>query len=114
MHELGIVFSIANQIEMLAVENNLTKVLSITLQVGEISTVVPDFLQKCYPAAVDKSELLHDTELKIEMVPANCICHECWETFSLLKNKNKCPECGSIDTEIVSGREFIIKEIEAC
>jgi hydrogenase nickel incorporation protein HypA/HybF len=84
------------------------------LKVGEISTVVPEYLQKCYPAAVDKSELLHDTELKIEIVPANCICHNCSQVFSLIKNKNICPDCGCSDTEIISGRDLLIKEIEGC
>ena len=114
MHELGIVFNIVDSVEKIAAQNNLTKVLSITLLVGEVSTAIPQYLEKCYPAAVDKSKLLKNTKLKIEIVPANCICHQCFEVFSLIKNKNICPECGSSDTEMVSGRELLIKEIEAC
>lgn len=114
MHELGIVFHIVSSVEKFAEENDLTQVKSITLQVGEIATVVPEFLEKCYPAAVDKSKLLHDTKLNIEIVPANCACHDCYEVFGLLKHKNKCPECGSTNTEIVTGKDFLIKEIEAC
>ena len=45
MHELGIVFNIINTVEELAKENNLTKIASITLQVGEFSSVVPHYLQ---------------------------------------------------------------------
>jgi len=114
MHELGIVFHIVDSVEKIAVENQLTQVLSITLQVGELSSVVPEYLKECYPAAVDKSELLHDTELKIELVPANFVCHQCYEVFGVTKHKNVCPDCGSTDTEIISGREMLIKEIEAC
>ncbi len=113
MHELGIVFNIVASVEAFATQNQLSTVKSITLQVGEICTVVPKYLEDCYPAAVDKSALLHDTKLIIEIVPANSVCHQCYEVFSMLKHKQTCPDCGSTDTEIVSGKELEIKEIEA-
>lgn len=113
MHELGIVFNIVASVENFVAQNQLTTVRSITLQVGEICTVVPKYLEDCFPAAVDKSDLLHDTKLKIEIIPATCVCHDCFEVYSLIKHKQTCPDCGSTDTEIISGKELEIKEIEA-
>ncbi len=113
MHELGIVFNIVATVENFAKQNSLSTVKSITLQVGELSSVLPKYLEDCYPAAVDKSGLLHDTKLVIEIVPATCACHECYEVFNLIQYKQTCPDCGSADTEIVSGKDLEIKEIEA-
>lgn len=117
MHELGIVFNIVDKIERLSKEYNLTKVASITLQIGEFSSVVPHYIEECYPAAVDKSELLHDTELKIEIIPANLKCRDCGQVFDFDNNHIKkeiiCPSCGCKKSELLSGREFLIKEIEA-
>lgn len=112
MHELGILINIIHTVENISVKNNLTKVASITLQVGELSSVVPRYLRECYPAATYKSELLHDTKLNIEILPANCICHKCKKVFSFIHNKQLCPVCGCSNSEIISGKEFLIKEIE--
>ncbi|HKL86612.1 MAG TPA: hydrogenase maturation nickel metallochaperone HypA [Treponemataceae bacterium] len=114
MHELGIVMNIAETVEKFAAENEVTQVASITLQVGELSSIVPHYLLECFPAAVDRSDLLRDTELKIEILTANCMCHICNKVYSFMENRKTCPLCGKEDTEIISGREFFIKEIEAC
>lgn len=114
MHELGIVINIAETVEKFARENDVSQVASITLQVGELSSIVPHYLLECFPAAVDRSELLRDTELKIEILEANCMCRKCNKVYSFMENRKICPLCGKEDTEIISGREFFIKEIEAC
>ena len=114
MHELGIVFSIINTVEKLAIENHLTKVHSITLQVGELSGVVPKYLKDCYPAAIYKSDLLHDTKLKIEFLKGRFICNECGEEFNFKSYKNTCPCCGSSNNTIIDGKDLIIKQIEGC
>lgn len=70
MHELGIIINIVNTIESFAKENNLTKIDTLVLQIGEISPVVPRFIEECYPAAIDGT-LLEKTKLKIEMLPGS-------------------------------------------
>lgn len=113
MHELGVVIQIVDTIENFAKENNLQKIDTLVLQIGELSSVIPRYVEACYPAAVDGT-ILHDTKLEIEILPGNAICHECNEVFNLIKNKGKCPNCGSKDLEILSGKEFFIKEVIAC
>lgn len=111
---MGILVNIVDTVEKLALENKLSQVASITLQVGELSAALPKFLRECYPAAVDRSVLLRDAELKIEVLAANSICHACGKVFGFTEHGRRCPDCGGLDSEIVSGREFFIKEIEAC
>ena len=114
MHELGLVVYVIDAVEELAKENNLTQVASITLEVGEVSSVVPEFFTDCWEFSHQKSELLKDTELRIEMLPAVTICNACEKTYSTLEFAKKCPHCGSDDTQLLRGNEFNIKEIEAC
>ena len=40
MHELGIVLHVIDQVEELAKENNVSKVTRLTLEVGEVSSIV--------------------------------------------------------------------------
>ena len=67
MHELGIVYNIVEQVLKVAGDNSLTEVEAIVLQVGETSPVIPEYLQKCFPAAVDGT-MLEKTLLEIERI----------------------------------------------
>jgi hydrogenase nickel incorporation protein HypA/HybF len=113
MHELGIMFNIVRSVESFARLNGVTKVEMLVLQVGELSPVVPQYIEACYPAAVDGT-LLQETKLKIEIIPGNAMCRQCNKVFNLLQNHQICPECGGADWEALSGKEFMIKEIVAC
>ncbi len=113
MHELGIMINVVNSIEKIAAENGVTKIETLVLQVGELSPVVPHYLEAVYPAAVDGT-LLQDTKLEIEVVPGNALCKHCGKVFNLMGNKKMCPDCGDNDWQLISGTEFLIKEIVAC
>lgn len=113
MHELGIVIEIVKTVEDFARKNELTKIDTLVLQIGELSSVIPKYIEACYPAAVDGT-LLQDTSLRIEVVPGNAICRKCGKVFNLIENKSKCPACCNDTWELLSGKEFMIKEIIAC
>lgn len=113
MHELGVVISIVKNVEDFAKSNNVSKIDTLVLQVGELSAMIPRYIEACYPAAVQNS-MLQDTKLEIEIIPGNGMCKSCKTVFNLLANNNKCSSCGSEQWEILSGKEFMIKEIIAC
>ena len=113
MHELGLVSYIIDTLENLAEEENLTDVASVTLEVGEVSSVVPDYLVDCWNYAHKKSELLKDSKLKLNIIPAVTMCEECEKIFSTIKYHKQCPYCKSYFTHLIRGDEFNIKDIEA-
>lgn len=113
MHELGVVIEVVKTVENIARENALTKIDTLVLQIGELSSMIPRYIEACYPAAVDGT-LLQDTKLKIEILPGNGICKKCNKVFNLIENNGKCPHCGNRDVDILCGKEFMIKEIIAC
>jgi len=113
VHELGIMFNVVRSVESFAQKNGVTKIATLVLQVGELSPVVPQYIEACYPAAVDGT-LLQDTALKIEIIPGDVRCQACGAVFNLLKNRQGCPDCQAQEWEVLSGREFMIKEIVAC
>jgi hydrogenase nickel incorporation protein HypA/HybF len=104
--------NVVETIENLARENGLSTIDTLVLQVGELSPVVPQYIRACYPAAVDGT-LLQDTKLEIEIIPGNALCRPCGKVYNLIENRQVCPHCGKTDYEILSGREFMIKEIVA-
>ena len=48
MHELGIIVHISKTLTEVAKENQISKIGAVTLEVGEVSGIVPDFLTDCW------------------------------------------------------------------
>ena len=95
MHELGIVFHVIKSVEMIGEENGLTNVASVTLELGEVS------------------ELLPEAALKIETIPAVTYCEGCGRDYPTVQFGRTCPHCGSEKTWLKQGSEINLKEIEA-
>lgn len=112
MHELGIVFHIMDTLEAVAKENELCEIHSVTIEVGEVSTVVPDYLTDCWRWAVQKKELLTQCEMKVEVLPAVTLCESCGKEYPTVAHGRICPYCGSEKTYLLRGNELNIKEIE--
>ncbi len=115
MHELGVVFQVIKQVENLCVENQLTEVSSVTLELGEVSTVIEEYLHDCWKWSVaKKSEHMKEAVLYVEKIPAITFCEDCKQEYSTIEHGKICPSCGSKHTYLLQGNEFNIKEIEAC
>lgn len=113
MHELGVVIEVAKTVERIALEQNLKKVDAIVLQIGELSSMIPKYIEQCYPAAVDGT-FLENTKLEIEIIPGTCMCKNCKAVYPISKSNESCSKCGHDRYELLGGREFMIKEIIAC
>ena len=112
MHELGIVFNIVKTVETIVEQNQLSQVDRLVLQIGELSTVVPKYIEACFPAAVDGT-FMEETTLEIEILPGNGRCKHCSQVFNIIKNRGFCPCCEQREWELLCGKEFLIKEIIA-
>jgi hydrogenase nickel incorporation protein HypA/HybF len=113
MHELGIMAEVVRVVEDIAKKQNLQKIDTLVLQIGELSSVVPYYATQCFPAAA-YGTMLQNTRLQIEILPGNGRCQNCGKVFNILENHKKCPACGGNTPEVLGGREFMIKEIVAC
>ena len=114
MHELGIVFHMIDMLEELGEENSLSSIGKVTLKLGEVSGVLPDYLLDCWRWAADKSELLHGAALEVIPIGAVTVCNSCGKTYETLAHGRSCPYCESPDTVLLQGQEIEIESIEAC
>lgn len=114
MHEMGTVMFVIKTVEEVVQENNLSEVRSVTLELGEVSGILPEFITKCWDFAIRRSEHLKSAELVIKTLPAVTYCEECGETYPTVEYGKTCPHCGSGRTYLLKGNEYNIKEIEAC
>lgn len=113
MHELSVCYEVVRTLDDLVVEHKLTEVDSVTLEIGELSTMIPRYMEECFPAAVDGT-MFENTKLEIEVIPGLGRCRTCSHMYQLLPVNGVCPECGLKNFELISGKEFNIKEIVAC
>ena len=112
MHELGIVFDIIRDVKEVAEQNGVSHVSKVVMNIGEVSTVVPEYLTDCWRWAADKEELLKGCELEVIVTDAVTVCNACGKEYPTVEHGKNCPFCGSTDTVLLRGNEVEIKEIE--
>lgn len=112
MHEITVLVQLVNMVEKEAsrIDKLVEKIDTIVVQVGQLSSIIPKYLVEYYPN-VTEGTLLEGSKIKVEMIPGNGLCQQCSKVFRILEGKGKCPHCGSRDWEMLSGQEFILKEI---
>lgn len=112
MHELGVVFHIADSVEKIAAENGASHIRRVALEIGEVSTVIPEYLIDVWKWNCTKNKMLTDCELTVDIIPAVTFCTECERNYKTVEYGRTCPYCQSEKTYLVTGNEFNIKEIE--
>lgn len=111
MHELSFAENIVDIIHQSVPRNELQDVRVVRLKIGALSGVVADSLDFCFTAISAETPLVK-ARLEIEQIPFAVRCNVCRKTFVNDIGFVVCPECGAIDTTVVSGRELQITEIE--
>ena len=113
MHELGVVFHVIKTVNRIAAENGVTHVCAVTIELGEVSAVVPAYLEDCWKWAVSKETVMKDAALIIEPIKAETFCEDCKGVYGTVAYGKICPYCGSEHTYLLCGNEFILKNITA-
>ena len=112
MHEMGIVFHIMDSLETVAQENQLDAIRSVTLEIGEVSAVIPEYLTDCWQWARKKKDFLINCEMIVNVLPAYTYCEDCKQIYPTVTHGKICPNCGSASTYLKTGNEINIKEVE--
>lgn len=113
MHELGTVVYIIDSVEKICKEQNLTTVESVTVEIGEVSAIVPEYIVDYYNWSKKKSDYLKDSEIIVETLPAVTFCQDCKKTYPTVEFGKECPYCKSGNTFLITGNEYNIKQIVA-
>ena len=111
MHELGIVFYIIRDVKQAAEANGVKQVSTVVMNIGEVSTIVPEYLTDCWRWAADKEPMLRGCELRINTIPAVTHCDGCGQDYPTVAHGKTCPHCGSPDTWLLRGNEVEIQEL---
>lgn len=120
MHELGVISNLVDAAERIALQNGVSKLGYIKVDLGEMSGVVSQYVRKLWSMGT-KDTILENAELIINDVVAIVKCNDCGEEFSLMKSADEngdkpcCPKCASEHFALVNDlcKEVIITELGA-
>ena len=107
MHELSITCSI---VELVAEAANGRKVHRVTVEIGQLSGVMPDSITLWFPE-VARGTAVEDASLEIREIAATARCDACGAEFSTPSMLTPCP-CGSFRFRRLKGEELSVKSIE--
>lgn len=113
MHEISVLYKMLDQVEAVARENNVKRIKSIEIEIGELCGMLPYFFEQYYEPATENKELFKGSELIIKSIPGEGLCFECNSLYNVMRFEGKCPKCGSRNKKIISGRDFVVKNIMA-
>lgn len=108
MHELSIIQDIFETLESSASQNGIAQITKVKLVVGKLTAAQPSALQFGFEALKEGHPLLSDAVLEIEERDVRARCRKCDSSFALDEGRFSCPECGSYEVELKSGRELFI------
>lgn len=86
-------------------QNEIKEVAEIVLDIGELSLVIPKYVEDIYPVVVGDT-WLKDTKLVINVIPGMAECDECNELFNGIEHEGYCPNCGSFEKNHTFGQGF--------
>lgn len=110
MHEMSVMLGMVNLAENYAREHHGEKIVKIVLDIGEMNSAVPEYVEYLFPD-VTEGTMLEGAELCIHRIPVTVRCSGCGRIYPWRQEGYRCPDCGQEDCRIQDGRSFEIREI---
>ncbi len=114
MHELQVTERILDIAVKHAAGHNVSKIVRIGLKIGELSDLEDEWIQR-YFDYLSKGTLAENARLAIERAPIVLRCEACACSFEVSKDglgEVACPDCGESRCQLVSGREYVVQNME--
>ena len=112
MHEMTYIVPICRTAIEQAQMNKAKSVTALTVEIGEMAAIVPSIFLSYFEEA-SKGSILEGAQLKLNYIPVIASCLTCGEDYNPdRQNDYRCPNCGNKRSEIIRGREVILKSIE--
>ena len=111
MHEIRISADLVSIVLEAAQSEKLREITKVNVSFGQMIQIVPDIFRFAFMEAV-KGTIEEHAELCIEIIPVRMQCRICGDEFNVKEKLFACSSCGSVDLEILTGKELFVKSIE--
>jgi hydrogenase nickel incorporation protein HypA/HybF len=110
MHELSLATEVIELARREAAKNNVSTILEIQIEVGDLSGVEADAFQSALELIV-KDTILENAVLHVIRTTGKGRCNSCNMEFEMKNRLDVCPECHRYPSLIVDGEEFSVVSI---
>ena len=108
MHEMSVAYALLKIVEDRARANAMGRVVEVRLKIGVLRGLEPRHLVAAF-AALAEGGIADGATVDVDLVAARARCNACAAEWRLAGFHFDCPECGSVDAEILEGRELYIE-----
>ena len=110
MHEVSMMQNTLDIAIAQAKQNNATKIDRLTMNIGELSGVIPEALEFAFKVLTNKT-IAENAQLEINFIAVVCHCQKCDCDFQPEAYIYECPQCGQISSDVISGRELELDSV---
>jgi len=111
MHELRLAEDVLYKIKEEARQRGITKVSRAKIRVGETLISDPPELKEIF-STLSIGSVADGAELEIEISPLKARCTHCQREIISRALRLDCPHCGSTASQIYSGRELKVEDLQ--
>jgi hydrogenase nickel incorporation protein HypA/HybF len=111
LHELSVCLALLEQVQGIARQHRATRVERILLRIGPLSGVEAPLLESAYPLAA-AGTIAENAVLDIEVAAVVVRCLDCGAETQAAPNRLCCGSCGGFRTNLVSGDEMLLANLE--
>ena len=112
MHEISLVQAMLQQLSDLAAQNQATKVIKITMEIGQMSGVVADSFRFGFEVLSGNDDLVRGAELVIITPPVTYRCTQCSHSEIAAARPDCCPQCREVFLIPEGGDDLILQQVE--
>lgn len=111
MHEMSLMMGVLDAIEASAKENKALRVTEVKLVIGEMAEVLGDAMDFAFEA-LTPGTLAEGAKLSMTRITPKSRCLACNTEFEHDRFHFACPQCDSLASELLAGREMYIESME--
>jgi hydrogenase nickel incorporation protein HypA/HybF len=111
MHELSLAVNVLEIAERTLQKAQAQQIVSIELEIGQLSAVEPEALRFAMDALLPESAA-SGARVDYRFIPGRARCRQCGKDFELDFLYDACTLCDSFDKEILAGDEMLVRSVE--
>ena len=111
MHEFSLAQNVLEIVRQAALQNAISRVVEVRLEVGRISGVSTDALLFAWQFVRDSDELVKQAEMVLTEPAGEGECNACGYRGPVEHYIRICPSCGAPGLVITAGEEFMVTGI---
>lgn len=111
MHEMSLAEGVLQLLEDAARQQKFDKVVTVWLEIGQLSGVEVEAMKFCFDA-VTRDSVAQGARLEIIALPGVGWCMACAVSVPMAEVFGECPHCGGHQMQVTGGTEMRVKELE--